>query len=495
MNSPNRIPHENPSHRPSSLPVIPPDDAVSAPRRRPARRPRLAAGKPFVPVDVPLPPPRERTLPLLLFGTLLAVGAAVLLLPAIRSCTEGGGEDPDRLPGGVIGGSLTPPADTAPLLGESQTHPIDATDSESAWDGDEATNSETDGETEPEIETPPESETHPMSVIPPPESLPDESDRETDPPDSESDTYPALPPESTVEPESETQSEAPPESETDPLTDTEAETETETSPSETDTSMPEGAFPIIRADLSEPDRSAGYIHSTADRLPPSIPGEGTRLWSTSGRPTVLIVHTHPYEGYHDGSNWYDPATGSFAQTEGANASDGVVALGATLARALREAGLTVIHLRVPVAEGASAADTYARTEETVRYYCELYPDIGLVLDLRRSAELSPDGEILRTTGQYEGKDCAQVRLSVSGDRATDTVSRDIAVAVALRRALWAEEPSISRPVWVKSGTGLAGDMDRVAMLTVELGSAGNSFAEAEGLLSPLGKAIAALAKK
>ncbi len=272
---------------------------------------------------------------------------------------------------------------------------------------------------------------------------------------------------------------------------TECESESETSP---EPIVPDGAYAVVRKDLSEPDRSVGYIQSTANRLPPSIPGEGTRLWSTTAAPTVLIVHTNPYEGYHDGGNWYDPATGPFAETDASGASDGVVALGAELTGILREANVNVIHLRVPISEGESAAVIYARTEEAVRYYCEMYPEIGLVLDLRRSAELTENGEILRTSGTYNGEDCAQVRLSVDGDRATETVSRDIAVAVAVRRALWAQESTISRPVLVKGGTGVAGQLDRVVMLTVELGSAGNSFPEAQKLLAPLGDAIADLVK-
>ena len=106
--------------------------------------------------------------------------------------------------------------------------------------------------------------------------------------------------------------------------------------------------------------------------------------------------------------------------------------------------------------------------------------------------MTESGEILRTWGVYEGEDCAQVRLSVSGDRRTQTVSRDIAVAVALRRMLWEEEASLSRPVLVRSGSGIVGDLDRVVTLTVEMGSAGNSFSEAQRLLAPLGEAIATL---
>ena len=312
-------------------------------------------------------------------------------------------------------------------------------------------------------------------------------------PETERETLPAviLPVESEADSESESEpwesdSERVAESERTPESESEAETERE---SET---VPADWYAVVRQDLSEPELSVGYIQSTASRLPTAIPGEGERLWSTTEAPTVLLVHSHPYEGYHDGGDWYDPATGAFAQTDAVGASDGVVALGAELTGILRAAGVNVIHLRVPVGEGESASVIYTHTEEAVRYYCEMYPEIGLVIDLGRSAELTDRGEILRTWGNYGGEDCAQVRLSVSGDRATERVAQDIAVATALRRALWEEETSLSRPVLVKGGSGLAGELSRVAILTVELGSAGNSFSEAHRLLTPLGEAIASL---
>ncbi len=266
-----------------------------------------------------------------------------------------------------------------------------------------------------------------------------------------------------------------------------AETVT-TPPDETTVPVPDGCVAITTVDGSEPTRGAGYIINTAGSLPQSLPTG--RLWSTTAPPTVLIVNTHPYEGYGDGGAWYDPASGGLAQTDSPNDPDGVVALGAALARTLRGQGVTVIHLRVSVSAGETASEIYDRTEAQIRYYCRLYPDIGLVLDLRRSAELTEQGDILRTEGTYRASACAQLRLSVSAGRAQTAVTRDLAVAIALRERLWAEAPSISRPVWVRGGGGLASELTDVAVLTVELGAAGNTYAEAARLIEPLGWAVA-----
>ncbi len=275
---------------------------------------------------------------------------------------------------------------------------------------------------------------------------------------------------------------------------TAAESEIEvTEPPFTPRPDPDGCFPIAAEDRSEPERGVDYIINTAGVLPGERP-DG-RLWNTAAAPAVLIVNTHPYEGYSDRIDFYDPATGGLSQTDSPHDPDGVVALGAGLARNLRSRGVTVIHLRVSVASGEGAGEIYDRTEELIRHYLRLYPDIGLVIDLRRSAELTGDGEILRTTGTYKESLCAQARISVSADRSTEATARDLAVARALRQNLWRIEPSLSRPVWVKGGQGLIADQGEIAVLTVELGSAGNTYAEAQMLIQPIGEAIARLTQK
>ena len=64
--------------------------------------------------------------------------------------------------------------------------------------------------------------------------------------------------------------------------------------------------------------------------------------------------------------------------------------------------------------------------------------------------------------------------------------------MTLRETLWETAPTISRPVWVKSGSGLAGESATVCTLTLELGSAGNTYAEAARLTDPLASAVSRL---
>ena len=273
-----------------------------------------------------------------------------------------------------------------------------------------------------------------------------------------------------------------------PWPETEAAVSTETvTDGET---VPDGCFAIVSRDQSFAELGVGYVEGATQNLPSSLP-DG-RLWPSAAVPTVLIVNSHPLEGYGDGGTYYDPSSGGLSLTDTPNASDGVVALAASLARELRAMGVTVIHLRIAVTGEESAAEVYARTETTVRAYCRAYPEIGLVLDLRRSAELTETGDVLRTAGALNGEACAQVRFSVGGGRSQTALARDLAVALALRAGTWETSPSISRPVTVKRSGGLAAELEGVCFLTLEAGAAGNTWEEARLLISPLARAIGQL---
>lgn len=270
-----------------------------------------------------------------------------------------------------------------------------------------------------------------------------------------------------------------------------ADTDREEMSAATPVVVPQGCIPVDSRDLSEGQRGVGWIYSEGVPLPVALP---TFPRGEEATPAILVVHTHPYEGYHDGSPWLDPSRGGLAQTDSLWSSRGVVALGVDLTRALRDRGLTVIHLRLSAVPEESASSLYERTEAMIGQYCRLYPDIGLVLDLRRSAELT-EGGLLRTLGELEGSPCAQLRVTVHGGRTPQAMGEDLAVALALREALWAVHPSICRPVRMGSHAGPTTASEEVRMLTLELGSAGNTYAEAERLVTILAGALEGIYKK
>lgn len=455
--------------RESPYPTLPAEVHTPSPLSTHVKRPKL-----YVLLDRLFPPTlpsyRRRALSVGLLTVTVAVGILLWRWSGWGSSPHPGVE------GGFRGGLFTPPV-TAEETDTEATDPA-----VSAEDGDTESPTQPGGPNEPESVSDPES------------SPPSSSSAETLPPEppyeSEDDPSPPVSPEThpeeaTQPPSPETQSptvntESPTESPTEPATESSTEPVTEPVP------VPDGCFPIISADLSEPLRGAGYIHNEGATLPTALPADSP--WQVN-TPAVLIVNTHPYEGYHDGSPWYDPTQGGLAQTDSPNAPDGVVALGVALTRALRDRGVTVIHLRIPTTPEESSANLYDRTEAMIRYYCRLYPDIGLVLDLRRSAELTETGEILRTEGTVNGVPTAQLRITVNGGREPRALGHDLTVALALRESLWEESPALSRPVRVKSGSGLVSDLTELRVLTLETGSAGNTYAEAARLVPPLARAL------
>ena len=416
----------------------------------------------------PLPIPARRRVAVAAGATVAAAAVSLLLLWSWH-------ENATDIPVGDGGGS--PAVVTVPS--ETERDPI-TTESECTRGEPADTSEPTESMLPDETESPTESlEVTEMTAEEngPASGTEDGSIDETPPmQDSETTAEPV-----TTAPDSETTAE--------PVTTT---PDSETIPEESAPPIPDGCLSFVYWDKSESNLGAGYIQNDGLTLPETLPTDSP--WKI-GTPTVLIINTRPYEGYGGGESWYDPTAGSLALTNTPNAPDGVVALGTALARALRERGITVIHLRVPVSEEDSTAAITKRTEEAIRYYSRLYPDISLVLDLRRSAELTADGNILATRGTYNGNLCAQLRITVSGGRSEETLGYDLAVATALRKSLWNTEPTLSRPVRVKSGTGIAGDLTDLRILTLEMGSAGNTYGEASMLVNPLCNAIAQTMQK
>lgn len=445
------------------LPACSPD--VSAPSAR-VRRPKL-----YILLDDLFPPIRwtpPRRAAVALTAVAVAVGLTLLGFWV-------GGKLSQGLGGGLHGNF--PPLWGTVTEAEKNTRP--ETSAEEPTDAADPT--------DPEADTVPEEPTSPPeSEVSPSDTLTAETETLTSNTVKPAETIPGTDPDTESAPIEVT---APPAVVTEP-----PETDPPTAPPETEppTPIPDGCFPIISQDLSHPERGAGYMENAGVNLPATLPTDSP--WKTPG-PAVLIVNTHPYEGYSDGADWYDPTAGGLALTDTPNAPDGVVALGSALARRLRELGVTVIHLRLATTAEESAADLYDRTEAAVRYYCRLYPDIGLVIDLRRSAEMTSEGGILRAAGSNGQAPCAQIRLSVSGGRGSAALGYDLAVALALRQELWETAPSLSRPVRAKSGGGMVSDLSDVRVLTVEMGAAGNTFAEAKSALEPLGRSIATILEK
>lgn len=277
--------------------------------------------------------------------------------------------------------------------------------------------------------------------------------------------------------------------------DTVAVTDTGTDPEVPPEKQPDVAGPgAVRRDLSESERGPDHVQNDTDRDPRSV---GAWAPGYVEPPVVLLVCSRPFEAYTDG--------------DGGGTVSG---LAIRLANALRSRGLTVV-LIGPSLTGltpeSSVKECRERTQSLIRYYCRLYNNVALVLDLHRGAEMA-EGTLLATSGVFEGHDSAQLRFIADGLRPdgdgvpAGTVSAlDFSLARALRRAVFEISPTVSRPVWWRTSAGLvpgglcpsgtsygADPSDGPRLVTVELGAAGNTYASAEALIPLLARAVAAV---
>jgi len=285
----------------------------------------------------------------------------------------------------------------------------------------------------------------PAGTTPPPlppdtESAGTPSSEATEAPSTEFD-------ESTAPPDAATETAA----ETDNVTNTETETETKTeteteSESEADTTSEVETQGSYISDESYFENGASYINNTTILAPDVQKLLDSPLPSIGA---VLIVTSRPNEAY--------------------NGVDGNVRdIAALIADRLSHNGIQVLYT-LPPEDVDSAA--------VMEYYLNLYPEVSLVLDLRRSAELRPDGELLRPLCSIDSIPHAQIRLICDsrGDGA-DMTEKNLALALKIRAEIFDTHEQLSRPVWLREGNSPY--RSDVLFLTVEIGAAGNTFVEA-----------------
>lgn len=95
----------------------------------------------------------------------------------------------------------------------------------------------------------------------------------------------------------------------------------------------------------------------------------------SGKPKVLIYHTHATESYLPSSS------GNYHTTKEANT---VRDAGNVLVETLEDAGIAVVHDKT-LHDNPSYNDSYTRSYETVKALLKKYPSIECIIDLHRDA--------------------------------------------------------------------------------------------------------------
>lgn len=213
-------------------------------------------------------------------------------------------------------------------------------------------------------------------------------------------------------------------------------------------------------------------------------------WNLKGdEPTVLILHTHGTESYEpDGS--YQEISGYRTLNNDYN----MVSIGDRVAQILETGGIRVIHDRT-LHDYPSYNNAYENARQTIGEYLTDNPSICLVLDLHRDAAEDSSGKQKTSTATVEGNQVAQLMLVMGSDKGSLSYpnwEKNLALAVKLQAQLEQTYTGLCKPIKLV-GSRYNQDLSNGALL-VEVGTAGNTHAQALAAAEYLAEGILALAK-
>lgn len=197
-------------------------------------------------------------------------------------------------------------------------------------------------------------------------------------------------------------------------------------------------------------------------------------WDLTGdAPTVLIIHTHATESYVNNEG-YKEASPFRTLDEGYN----VVSVGAHLAQALTQKGISVLHDRT-LHDYPSYNGSYNQARQTVSQYLSQYPSIQLVLDIHRDAVSDAGGNQVGHSLMTQAGSAAKMMLVLGSHTAGlnhPNWRENFALGVKLHTQLEKNQPGICRQLNLRASRFNQDLMP--GMILVEMGAAGNTRQEA-----------------
>lgn len=204
-----------------------------------------------------------------------------------------------------------------------------------------------------------------------------------------------------------------------------------------------------------------------------------------GDPAVLILHSHGSEAFQKQP---DQNYQELVNTRTTDTDYNMIAVGDHLAKLLEEAGIQVIHDRT-MHDIPSYNNAYTNARASAEKYLAQYPSIRLVLDLHRDSATNADGSLYATGVKVEGETIAQLMLVMGSDAAYPHPhwEENLSVALKILALLERQVPGISRPTSLRASR-YNQDL-HPGMLLVEVGSSGNTLAQAKAAVDFLAAAI------
>lgn len=255
--------------------------------------------------------------------------------------------------------------------------------------------------------------------------------------------------------------------------------------------MPAGRRIVLR-DLS-PQRALSLVNMTSSLNPdlekvyadyqtkntPANPGKDG--------PLVLILHTHSTESYAPEGAAVLPEDGALRSL---SHEESVVAVGAVLAETLEARGIPAVHCTF----GHDLEDysgAYDREKATILSYLREYPSIRYIFDVHRDSIEQSDGGIVKTKAAVDGETAAQIMFVVGTSEKGANHPRweeNLGYALTLQTMLSGRYPGLMRAVNLRGAS--FNEQYTPRSLLLEIGSSGNTLAEAKRAVRVLGEAIA-----
>lgn len=207
----------------------------------------------------------------------------------------------------------------------------------------------------------------------------------------------------------------------------------------------------------------------------------------SSEPQVLIMHTHATESYElEANGWFDPEYTARRTDTTLN----MVSVGAEIAAKLNAAGIVTLQ-DATLHDYPSYNGSYERSNATVRAYLQKYPSIKVVLDVHRDA-IETNGQRVAAVAEIDGVNAAQIMLICGADKNGNlpNFKQNLGFAAAFENAMESRYPGLTRPV-LFDYRYYNQDLTTGSLL-IEIGSHGNTLAEAQYTGRLVGTAMAEL---
>lgn len=266
--------------------------------------------------------------------------------------------------------------------------------------------------------------------------------------------------------------------------------------------LPENKGNILRESLNlkQPSGSAYLIYKSgviknstklsASKVEESMAKEPSFRIYKNEKPQVLIYHTHATEAFESSTEYFDKTYNSRQLENSLN----IVSVGDKIAQQLESAGIKTLH-DTTAHDYPSYNGSYNRSAKTIQDYLKEHPTIKVILDIHRDA-IERDGSRLSTVATVDGKDAAQVMIISGCDDGTmeyPNWKSNLRFAARLQNEMETLYPGLTRPLMF-CYRRYNQHMSTGALL-LEIGSHGNTLAEAQYSGELVGKSLVSLFNK